>query len=190
MRLKFASYGSYRGPRWTLLGVAQRSIGALDPEPWTAAARASKGSLVEPSGTKADAKKNTRLCKADSNISTDSCGLVCHVHCDVRECPGRDYSKSPTSGRVTANSDQPILVTKRIWPAVMAFDFSIGDRVRVSAAGATRSPRLADRTGIIVGRGVYKNSYVVLFDGNKTTTTFHGDYLEPIRSDIEKNGRR
>jgi hypothetical protein len=68
----------------------------------------------------------------------------------------------------------------------MARDFSIGDRVRISAVGATRSPRLADRKGTIVGRGIYTNSFVVLFDGNKSTSTFHGDYLEPIRSDSEE----
>jgi hypothetical protein len=67
----------------------------------------------------------------------------------------------------------------------MASDLSIGDRVRISAVGAARSPRLAERTGTIVGRGVYANSFVVLFDGNKTTRTFHGDYLEVMPPDSE-----
>ena len=52
----------------------------------------------------------------------------------------------------------------------MTSDFSIGDRVGISALGAARSPRLAERTGTIVGRGIYTNSFVVLFDGNKTTS--------------------
>lgn len=60
--------------------------------------------------------------------------------------------------------------------------FLIGDRVRISAVGAARSPRLSDRTGSIVGQGIYTNSFVVLFDGNKTTSTFHSDYLEAIKS--------
>ena len=71
------------------------------------------------------------------------------------------------------------------WLAAMARDFSIGDRVRISAVGATRSPRLADRTGKIVGRSIYTNSFVVLFDGNKSTSTFHGDYLELVQSDAK-----
>ena len=71
----------------------------------------------------------------------------------------------------------------------MTSDFSIGDRVRISALGTSRSPRLADRTGTIVGRGSYTNSFVVLLDGNKTTSTFHHDYLEAIRSDNEKGHR-
>jgi hypothetical protein len=72
----------------------------------------------------------------------------------------------------------------------MTADFSIGDRVGISELGAARSPRLAERTGTIVGRGIYTNSFVVLFDGNKTTSTFHGDYLEAIRSENEERRKR
>jgi hypothetical protein len=64
----------------------------------------------------------------------------------------------------------------------MKSDFSIGDRVQISALGASRCPRLADKTGTIVGRSIYVNSVGVLFDGNKSSSTVHCDYLEAIRA--------
>jgi hypothetical protein len=64
----------------------------------------------------------------------------------------------------------------------MKSDFSIGDRVQISALGASRCPRLADKTGTIVGRSIYVNSVGVLFDGNKSPSTIHRDYLEAILS--------
>lgn len=62
----------------------------------------------------------------------------------------------------------------------MKQDLSIGDRVQISTIGASRCPRLAGKTGIIVGRSIYANSVSVRFDGNKTTSTFHRDYLQLI----------
>jgi hypothetical protein len=72
----------------------------------------------------------------------------------------------------------------------MTSDFSIGDRVGISALGAARSPRLAERTGTVVGRGSYRNSFVVLLDGNKTTSTFHGEYLKAIRSENDERRKK
>ena len=67
----------------------------------------------------------------------------------------------------------------------MTSDFSIGDRVQLSAFGASRCPRLADKTGTIVGQSsVYVNCARVLLDGNKSPTTVHRDYLEAILSVI------
>lgn len=59
-------------------------------------------------------------------------------------------------------------------------DFSIGDRVQISKLGASRCPRLAGRAGVIVGRSIYAHSVSVQFDGNKTKSTFHQDYLQRI----------
>jgi len=56
----------------------------------------------------------------------------------------------------------------------------IGGRVRISALGALRCPRLADKTGTIVGGSIYNCSVSVLIDGNKTSSTFHRDYLEVL----------
>jgi hypothetical protein len=40
--------------------------------------------------------------------------------------------------------------------------------------------RLANKTGTIVGRSQYANSISVRFDGNKSSSTFHRDYVELI----------
>jgi hypothetical protein len=66
----------------------------------------------------------------------------------------------------------------------MKSNFSIGDRVRISALGKVRCPRLAGKTGTVVGRSIYINSVAVLFDGNKSSSTIHGDYLEALASVI------
>lgn len=57
-------------------------------------------------------------------------------------------------------------------------DLSVGVRVRLSALGASRCARLANKTGIIVGGSVYTNSVSVLFDGNRSRTTIHREYVE------------
>jgi ribosomal protein L21E len=70
--------------------------------------------------------------------------------------------------------------------ACMDQDLSIGDRVQISTPGASRRPRLAGKAGTIVGRSVYANSVSVRFDGNKTTSTFHRDYLQRIAAALEQ----
>ena len=63
----------------------------------------------------------------------------------------------------------------------MTSDFSNGDRVQINALGATRCPRLANKTGTIVGRSsAYVNCARVLLDGNKLPTSVHCDYLDGI----------
>lgn len=69
------------------------------------------------------------------------------------------------------------------WAELRKSGFSIGDRVQISALGASRCPRLSNRTGTIVGRSMYVNSVGVLFDGNKSSSTVHCDYLESILPD-------
>ena len=58
--------------------------------------------------------------------------------------------------------------------------FSLGDRVRLSALGAVRCPRLADKIGTVVGRSVYVNSVVVILDGTRSRRTIHSAYLEVL----------
>jgi hypothetical protein len=60
---------------------------------------------------------------------------------------------------------------------------AIGLRVRMSALGAARCPRLADKEGIIVGEGRYSNSLRILFDGSKLPVSLHRDYIEQITLD-------
>jgi hypothetical protein len=62
----------------------------------------------------------------------------------------------------------------------MKSDFSLGDRVRLSALGATRCHGLAGKTGIVVGRSMYVSSVAVLLDGNKSPITIHGASLKHL----------
>jgi hypothetical protein len=58
-------------------------------------------------------------------------------------------------------------------------EIPVGSRVRMSRLGASRCPGLAGKVGIVFGRGQYGNSVRVIFDGNRTPTSLHQDYLEP-----------
>ena len=60
----------------------------------------------------------------------------------------------------------------------MGNNLMIGDRVRISALGAARCPRLANKTGTIVGGSIYTSSISVRLDGNKSSSAFHRDYLD------------
>jgi hypothetical protein len=63
----------------------------------------------------------------------------------------------------------------------MSSEYTLGTRIRLSALGKARCPRLAKKTGTLVGRSIYVNSVVVLFDGNKTSSTIHLGYLEVLK---------
>ncbi len=58
----------------------------------------------------------------------------------------------------------------------MKTTFTIGDRVRMTALGASRCARLTDKVGTVVGGSIYTNSVHVRFDGNKSSSTLHCDY--------------
>jgi hypothetical protein len=58
--------------------------------------------------------------------------------------------------------------------------FGIGDRVKMSALGAARCPKLALKSGTIVGLTQYNSSVSVRFDGDRSTTSIHRTYLQPI----------
>jgi hypothetical protein len=57
---------------------------------------------------------------------------------------------------------------------------AIGARFRMSALGAARNPRLAEREGTIVGTSRHNSSIRVLFDGRKTPMSLHRDYIKQI----------
>jgi hypothetical protein len=67
----------------------------------------------------------------------------------------------------------------------MKSNLSIGVRVRMSALGASRCTRLASKTGTIVGGSVYVNSVGVLFDGNRSSTTIHREYVEVMLPTVD-----
>jgi hypothetical protein len=56
-----------------------------------------------------------------------------------------------------------------------------GDRVRLNKLGASRSPKIKVRTGVVVALSSHRSgaaSIGVLFDGNKRPTTIHRSYVE------------
>jgi len=59
-------------------------------------------------------------------------------------------------------------------------DFVAGQPFRLSKLGAERCPRLRNKVGVVVTVREGSVSVIVLFDGNRNTTTIHRDYIEPI----------
>ena len=53
-----------------------------------------------------------------------------------------------------------------------------GVRIRLSALGRARSPRMKVQTGVIVGLTSGSEGVRVLFDGSKTAITVHESYIE------------
>jgi hypothetical protein len=72
--------------------------------------------------------------------------------------------------------------------ARVKFDIPVGTRFKMSPLGATRSPGLADKQGTVIGGGRYATSVRVRFDGYKTPTSLHRDYIELIPTELEDNG--
>jgi hypothetical protein len=58
--------------------------------------------------------------------------------------------------------------------------FKIGDRVQLSSLGRSRSPKLAERSGSVVGLARNSQSVRVLFDGRKTPALLHLSYVQSI----------
>jgi hypothetical protein len=60
-----------------------------------------------------------------------------------------------------------------------------GSRFRMSRRGSARSPILAGKEGIIIGKGRYYRSVRVQFDSNKSPSTLQWDYIEliPLKPD-------
>ena len=58
--------------------------------------------------------------------------------------------------------------------------FRIGEAIKMSPLGADRCPGLAHKTGRVIGLTKYANSVVIIFNGNKTGTAIHIDYIEAL----------
>jgi hypothetical protein len=50
----------------------------------------------------------------------------------------------------------------------------------MSALGAARCPNLAGREGTVIGKGRYRSTVRVLFDGFRSATSLHNTYIEPV----------
>jgi hypothetical protein len=62
---------------------------------------------------------------------------------------------------------------------------AVGARFRMSALGASRSPRLAKKEGTIVGGSRLNSAIRVLFDGSKSPISLHRDYVEQLIAEPE-----
>jgi len=56
-------------------------------------------------------------------------------------------------------------------------EFSVGDRVRLSAIGLERSPRMSRRGGVVIGITGSGNAYRVRFDDKKLAILLHKSYI-------------
>lgn len=54
-----------------------------------------------------------------------------------------------------------------------------GTRVRLTALGKERSPRLKSHVGKIVTISLHTSTVRVLFEGRKSSVTLHVTYIEP-----------
>ena len=54
-----------------------------------------------------------------------------------------------------------------------------GARVRLSALGKQRCPKMTRQTGVIVAKVDQSDALRVLMDGNKDPSTLHRSYIEP-----------
>jgi hypothetical protein len=59
----------------------------------------------------------------------------------------------------------------------------------MSALGAVRCPNLAGREGTVIGRGRYRSTVRVMFDGFRSATSLHSTYLEPVAGEEGSSSR-
>jgi len=98
----------------------------------------------------------------------------------MREQSAKGFSASKDKQRY-GESRYSNLSSDRLSGAPIA----IGARFRMSALGAARSPRLAEKQGIIVGGSRLNSSVRVLFDGYKRPISLHRDYIEQLTSETD-----
>ena len=67
-----------------------------------------------------------------------------------------------------------------------AIAFEVGKRVKLSALGSQRCPRIARKAGTVTRLIPNSSTIVVRFDGNKRSTSIHRDYVELLKSDHER----
>jgi hypothetical protein len=99
---------------------------------------------------------------------------VCFGH--PRTCAARVSNIDHRRSRFTFRSRWAIALKM----AAEKPEITIGARFKLSELGASRSPRLAVKIGTIIGVGRHNSSITVMFDGNKSPTSLHRDYIEPI----------
>jgi hypothetical protein len=67
----------------------------------------------------------------------------------------------------------------------IALRIAIGARFRMSALGAARNPRPAEKQGTIIDSSRLNRSVRAMFDGRRSPMSLHRDYIEQISSEAE-----
>lgn len=67
-------------------------------------------------------------------------------------------------------------------PDLMKLKRQSAERIKLSALGKERCPRIADKMGTVTRRTPNSSVVRVLFDGNRLSTSIHKDYIESIGS--------
>jgi hypothetical protein len=67
----------------------------------------------------------------------------------------------------------------RLYMSQFKREIPLRARVKMSALGGQRCPRMVNKVGIVVRASSGGCSVQVQFEGNKTATPLHRDYIEP-----------
>jgi hypothetical protein len=65
-----------------------------------------------------------------------------------------------------------------------------GTRVRLSALGKMRCPKMTRDAGVVVAKVPHSDALRVLMDGNKDPSTLHRSYVEAERANVESTPTR
>jgi hypothetical protein len=57
-------------------------------------------------------------------------------------------------------------------------ELTAGRRIKLTALGKLRCPKLKNDTGVVVGKSPQTNAFRVLIDGRKMPITLHETYIE------------
>jgi hypothetical protein len=57
-------------------------------------------------------------------------------------------------------------------------ELTAGRRIKLTALGKLRCPKLKNDTGVVVGKSPQSNAFRVLIDGRKMPITLHESYIE------------
>ena len=65
-----------------------------------------------------------------------------------------------------------------------------GTRIRLSALGRKRCPKMTRQTGVVVAKLDRSDSVRLLMDGNKDPSTLHRSYVEAVSEESPGTGQR
>jgi hypothetical protein len=57
-------------------------------------------------------------------------------------------------------------------------ELTAGRRIKLTALGKQRCPKLKNDTGVVIGKSPQSNAFRVLIDGRKMPITLHESYIE------------